>query len=106
MEAHPFVVIHNMVSNNNLLLHWRQIQACLNNPASISMYGQLNGEVQEPVVECFLKVLLVVSFEIDKNNLNDVVAVLIVAKIDELIVSEAQNFLIEPRQLFAFSTES
>ena len=53
------------------------------------MYGQLNGEVQEPVVECFLKVLVVVSFEIDKNYLNDVVAVLIVAKIDKLIVFEA-----------------
>ena len=106
MEAHPFEVMHYVVSNNNLLLHWRQTQACLDDPTSISMCGQLNSEVHEPVIECFLKVLVVVSLEISKNNLNDIVAVLIVAQIDELTVFEAQNFLIEPRQLFAFSTES
>lgn len=87
MEAHPFEIMHNVVSNNYLLLQGRQTKASLNDPATISVRCQLDGEVHEPVIKCFLKVLVVVSLEIGKDNLNDVVAILIIAQIDEFAIS-------------------
>ena len=59
------------------------------------MFGQLNGNILELVIEFSLKEVVAISVNIGQNDLDNVVTSLIIWQIDKLSSFQCQNFLIE-----------
>ena len=88
MEAHPLEIISNLLAYFYLSVHIGETQACLDDSATVSVGGQLDGIVDQLLIEHVHKVSVIVSNDVGKNNLYDIIAVLIVAEFNEFTVLE------------------
>ena len=78
VEAHPLEVPLQLICYEDLVLCCSQTQTRLNYPTAISMFGQLNGDLLELVIEFSLKEVVAISVNICQNDLDNVVTSLII----------------------------
>ena len=82
--------------NENLVVDTRQTKARLHYTAPISMDCQFLGKMGQFLVEQFLVIEHVISIDVRKCYLDNVVANLVVGEVDEFSIIEEQYFIVEP----------
>ena len=84
--------------NENLVVDLRQTKARLHHSAPISMDCQFLSKMSQFLVKLVLVIEHVISIDVRKCYLNDIVANLIVGEVDEITIIEEQYFIVEPCQ--------